>query len=108
MRIVSININAIIYGKHTFIFHHKYKLIENMNRYFIMVCYKAAKNYEQYSNETTEYRYNLTAYTIFGYRGIVGLDFIVENIKLFQEINPRFNASSFYRLDFKYKQNRTP
>ncbi len=109
---VSININAIIYGEAILLFPPSIQIIENNEDRLLYhgADYKAAQKLsENIQTKLREYSDIILQHIQFlGYRGIVGLDFIVENDKIyFQEINPRYQASSFLIDLTLYKQNRT-
>lgn len=97
---VSININAIIYDSERKLFAPSIQIIENHSNRLLYhgADYKAAMNLpdnihkmlQEYSDIILQHIQRL------GYRGIIGLDFILTNNHIyFQEVNPRYQASSF-------------
>ena len=97
---VSININAIIYDKERKLFAPSIQIIENNNNRLLYhgADYKSAmelpenihRMLQEYSDIILQHIQRL------GYRGIIGLDFILTNNNIyFQEVNPRYQASSF-------------
>ncbi len=97
---ISININAIIYDNETKMFAPSLQIIENNGNRLLYhgADYKAAmdlsenihKMLQEYSNIILKHIQRL------GYRGIIGLDFILANDHIyFQEVNARYQASSF-------------
>lgn len=97
---LSVNINAIVCNNQIYLFPISLQIIENSNNRLIYhgADYIAARNInseiqvkiKKYSNVILEHVQSL------GYRGIIGIDFIVKDDNVyFQEINPRYQASSF-------------
>ena len=97
---VSININAIIYDSGRKVFAPSIQIIENNGNRLLYhgADYTAAKDLpenihkmlQEYSDDVLRHIQRL------GYRGIIGLDFILTNNHIyFQEVNPRYQASSF-------------
>lgn len=105
---ISINVNAIIYNQSIKLFAPSLQIVENnQNR----LLYHGAdyKAFQMFSDEIIE-KINENAKIILkmvqklGYRGIIGIDFILEGDRIyFQEINPRFQASSFLIDEELYK-----
>lgn len=97
---ISVNINAIIYEEKICLFSPSIQIVEKSKNRLLYhgADYKAAqklsekvhKKIRDYSNKILQH------IQLLGYRGIIGIDFIVENNNIyFQEINPRYQASSF-------------
>lgn len=97
---VSININAIIYQYERKLFAPSIQIIENNGNRMLYhgADYKTAMDLPENIHKTL-YEYSdviLQHIQRMGYRGIIGLDFILANNQIyFQEINPRYQASSF-------------
>lgn len=107
---ISVNINAIIYEKATFLFPPSIQIIENNEDRLLYhgADYKAAQKLsEKIQIKLKEYSNIILQHIqILGYRGIIGLDFIIKNDTIyFQEVNPRYQASSFLIDLALYEQN---
>lgn len=97
---VSININAIIYKNERKLFAPSIQIIENNNNRLLYhgADYKAAIDLPEKTHRILQEYSDIILQHIqrLGYRGIIGLDFILSNNQIyFQEINPRYQASSF-------------
>lgn len=96
----SINVNAIISSNNIKIFMPSLQIIQiNKNRLLYHGAdFIAAQSLDQDIMYEMECMCKIILRQIqkLGYKGIIGLDFIVHNKKIyFQEINPRYQASSF-------------
>lgn len=109
---LSVNINAIVCNNQIYLFPISLQIIENNNNRLIYhgADYIAAQNInaeiqtkiKKYSKVILEHVQSL------GYRGIIGIDFIVKDGNVyFQEINPRYQASSFL-IDASLTENGYP
>lgn len=97
---VSININAIIYDNERKMFAPSIQITENNGNRLLYhgADYKAAMDLPENIHEMLQEYSDVILRHIqrLGYRGIVGLDFIFTNNHIyFQEVNPRYQASSF-------------
>lgn len=109
---ISLNVNAIIREKNVHIFSPSVQIIvENKKRLLYHGAdYKAAQmlSSEMISNVKESARIILEIVQKLDYRGIIGIDFILEGDKIyFQEINPRYQASSFL-IDSILKEHQLP
>lgn len=97
---ISVNVNAIVCSEQIHLFPFSLQIVENNSDRLLYhgADFKAAqtlsagirKEIQNYSTIILKHIQTL------GYRGIVGVDFIVaDNTVYFQEINPRYQASSF-------------
>ena len=96
---ISVNINAIIYEKITVLFPPSIQIIENNEERLLYhgADYIAAQKLpNKVKIKLQEYSDIILRHIQFlGYRGIIGIDFIIKNDNIyFQEINPRYQASS--------------
>ena len=97
---VSININAIIYDNERKLFAPSIQIIENNSNRLLYhgADYKSAMDLSENIHRMLREYSDIILQHIqrLGYRGIIGLDFILTNNHIyFQEINPRYQASSF-------------
>ena len=97
---IPININAIVYETDICLFSPSLQIVNNNNNRLLyhgadyctaqMLTDEIHKKIREYSTVILNLIQKL------GYRGIIGIDFIIEGSTVyFQEINPRYQASSF-------------
>lgn len=108
----AININAIIGEKNTILLPLSLQLSERNKERILYhgADYIAARSIPLNLKEKIKEYANiiLTHIKEIGYRGIIGLDFLVtENEIYFLEINPRYQASSFL-INIALEQNKLP
>lgn len=97
---ISLNVNAIIYEDEIRIFHPSLQIIEENQKRLLYhgADYKAAKMLSNKIITQIKFYSNKLLHIVqkLNYRGIIGIDYIIDNDKIyFQEINPRYQASSF-------------
>lgn len=97
---LSINVNAIIGKKQIYYFPFSLQIIEKKDNRLLYhgADYISAKKLPSDIQDKIQKYLDIILSHIqsLGYRGIIGVDFIIKNnIVYFQEINPRYQASSF-------------
>lgn len=106
----SVNINALVYEEEISLFPPSIQIVEKSKNRLLYhgADYKAAQKLPiEIRKKLRDYSYIILQHIqLLGYRGIIGIDFIVEsNNVYFQEINPRYQASSFLIDLALYKQD---
>ncbi len=109
---ISVNINAIIYCKNIQLFPPSIQIVENNNNRLLYhgADYVAAQKLSSEIHQKIQNYSDIILQHIqtLGYRGIIGLDFIVTDDNVyFQEVNPRYQASSFL-IDIELSAKELP